>query len=64
MVRAGPLRASEQYRERVEVYRLQAETFRDPKVHEQIHRLAAICEREARKAEEFEIKGHHIRDGG
>ena len=63
-VRAGPLRASEQYRERAEVYRLQAETFRDPKVHEQMHRLAAICEREARKAEEFEIKWHHIRDGG
>jgi hypothetical protein len=50
---AVPLRASEQYRERAEVYRLEAESFRDPKVHEQMHRLAAICEREARKAEEF-----------
>lgn len=49
---AVPLRASEQYRERAEVYRLEAESFRDPKVHEQMHRLAAICEREARKAEE------------
>ena len=54
-VRARPLRASEEYL--AEVYRLQPETFRDPKVHEQVRRLAAICEREARKAEEFEIKG-------
>ena len=61
---AGPLRASEQYRERAEVYRLQAESFREPKVHGQMHRLAAICEREASKAEEFQINGHHIRDGG
>jgi hypothetical protein len=52
-VRIGPLRASEEYRERAEVYQLQAETFRDPKVQEQMHQLAAICEREASKAEEF-----------
>jgi hypothetical protein len=55
-VRAGPLRASEQYRERAEVYRLQAETFRDPKARAQMLQLAATCDREAIRADEFEIR--------
>lgn len=54
--RAGLLRASERYRARAEVYRLQAETFCDPNARAQMLRLAAICDREAIQAEEFEIK--------
>ena len=54
--RAGSLRASERYRARAEVYRLQAETFRDPKARAQMLQLAAICDREAIQAEQFEIR--------
>lgn len=54
--RAGLLRASERYRARAEVYRLQAETFCDPKARAQMLQLAAICDREAIQAEEFEIR--------
>ena len=50
--RAGALRASERYRAWAELYRLEAETFRDPKARAQMLQLAAICDREA---EELEI---------
>jgi pyruvate-formate lyase len=54
--RAGSLRASDRHRARAEVYRLQAETFRDPKARAQMLQLAAICDREAIQAEQFEIR--------
>ena len=53
--RAGLLRASERYCVRAEVYRLQAETFHDPKARAQMLLLAAICDREAVQAEALEI---------
>jgi hypothetical protein len=52
--RAGATRTSQQFRARAEEFRLQAETFRDPKTRAQMLNLAANYERRATQAEELE----------
>jgi hypothetical protein len=51
------LRTSQQFRARAEEFRLQAETFRDPKARAQMLNLAANYERWAIRAEELETSG-------
>ena len=55
--RATRLRTSQQFRARAEEFRLQAETFRDPKTRAQMLNLAANYERWAIRAEELETSG-------
>ena len=55
-MRLSTLRLGERYRARAELYRIQAEEFCDPKARVQLLQLAAICDREALRAEEFEFR--------